>query len=316
MIKATSDNIILAAEIIRGGGLVAFPTETVYGLGADALNPVAVAGIFEAKKRPFFDPLIVHIADLSALDELVIRPDPRAIKLAGTLWPGPITIVFPKSSLVPDIVTAGLNTVAVRMPSHPVAQSLIRLSGTSIAAPSANPFGYISPTRARHVEKQLGNTVDIILDGGPCSVGLESTIIKFDQNGVHLLRPGGISIEDIEAITGPVNTARSAVTESPGQLPVHYSPHTRVLIISDIADAVEKNAALLSFRGTASEREFRAIEILSPSGDLREAAARLFSALHALDECGAQIIYAESLPENGLGRAIMDRLRRAAEKNP
>jgi len=314
-ITADRESITRAADIIRRGGLVAFPTETVYGLGADALNAVAAAGIFEAKGRPRFDPLIVHIAGTDALPLLAERPHPLAEKLIDAFWPGPLTVVLPKSAAVPDIVTAGLGTVALRMPAHPVARELIALSGTPIAAPSANPFGFISPTTAEHVERQLGDRVEMILDGGPCSVGVESTIIAFGDTGPRLLRPGGLALEEIEAIIGPVATALTSGVEAPGQLPSHYSPRTPVIILDD-TDVAAEGAAYLAFREPPAGRRYAKVEVLSPRGDLREAAARVFSALHSLDACGAPVIFAEPVPETGLGLAIMDRLRRAAKKNP
>jgi L-threonylcarbamoyladenylate synthase len=315
-VPSNDDTISRAADIIRKGGLVAFPTETVYGLGADAFNAVAAARIFEVKGRPRFDPLIVHIAAKSELSLLATRLDPLAEKLIDACWPGPLTVVLPKAPAVPGIVTAGLDTVAVRMPSHPVARKLIARAGTPIAAPSANPFGFLSPTRAEHVERQLGGRVDLILDGGPCSVGVESTIIKFDDTGARLLRPGGLALEEIEKIIGPVAAAPDTGIEAPGQLPSHYSPHTPVVILGGAGESIIDGAAYLAFRDIPAGHSFKKAELLSSSGDLREAAARFFSALHSLDECGAPVIYAEPVPETGLGLAIMDRLRRAAKKNP
>jgi L-threonylcarbamoyladenylate synthase len=313
--NADTVSVAKAAKIIKEGGLVAFPTETVYGLGADALNPQACAAIFEAKKRPFFDPLIVHISDFSQLVPLVKNPSEVELILAHAFWPGPLTIIFRKMDIIPDIVSSGLDTVAVRMPSHLVALELIRRSGTPIAAPSANPFGYLSPTTAEHVDSQLGSAVGMILDGGPCDVGVESTIIRVEENRVILLRPGGIPAEQIERLT----SLRIAVqdntkkVESPGQMPWHYAPSSKLVIIPEGAPVPETAGnALCAFR---TKREgFSAVEVLSPSGDLREAAARLFSALRDLDASGANIIYAEEVPENGLGRAIMNRLKKAAAK--
>lgn len=313
---SNDDTISRAAEILKNGGLVAFPTETVYGLGADAFNAVAAARIFEVKGRPRFDPLIVHIAAKSELSLLATWLDFRAEKLIDVFWPGPLTIVLQKAPKVPDIVTAGLDTVAVRMPSHPVARKLIARTGTPIAAPSANPFGFLSPTRAEHVERQLGVRVDMILDGGPCSVGVESTIIKFDDKGVRLLRPGGLALEEIEKIIGPVAASAHDRVEAPGQLSSHYSPHTPVVILGGAGRPILDGAAYLGFREIPPGHSFKKADVLSASGDLREAAARFFSVLHALDECGAPVIYAEPVPETGLGLAIMDRLRRASKKNP
>lgn len=305
-----------ATAIIKGGGIVAFPTETVYGLGADAFNPLAVARIFEAKNRPLFDPLIVHIADLSQMGMLASRVDKRAGRLAGRFWPGPLTMVMPRSERVPDIVTAGLDTVAVRMPDHLIALDLIRLSGTPIAAPSANRFGYISPTKAAHVLEQLGERVDMIIDGGPCTVGVESTIIKLDEGRSIILRPGGVPIEEIEAVIGPVVTAApSGVNpEAPGQLPSHYSP-TIPVRLADSAGAIDfsrEDAGFLLYKRPESGAPAGRTEILSVNGDLQEAAANLFSALHRLDRMKISVIIAEPVPERGLGIAIMDRLRRAS----
>ncbi|MCU0845218.1 MAG: L-threonylcarbamoyladenylate synthase [Spirochaetes bacterium] len=315
VIKADAESIERAAGLLRAGGIVAFPTETVYGLGADALNPVACARIFEAKNRPSFDPLIVHIARTRELENLTETVPKRARSLIESFWPGPLTLVFEKKYTVPDIVTAGLPTVAVRMPAHIVALALIERTGRPIAAPSANPFGYISPTRADHVALQLGDAVDMILDGGDCAVGLESTIIRIDGERAVLLRPGGLALEEIEKIIGEVEDASgpSPSPKAPGQSLSHYSPRTPVRIVrnNDIAGRISGNAGLLSFRPPPDTAGYAHIEVLSASGDLREAAARLFSCLHELDSRGLDIIIAESVPETGLGRAIMNRLRRA-----
>ena len=197
-VKATEENIKLAGKIIKEGGLVAFPTETVYGLGANALNPYAVAKIFEVKKRPTFDPLIVHISKIEWLEKLTTQVDEKALKLIEKFWPGPLTLVLPKSNIVPDIVTAGLPTVAIRMPSHNVALALIENAETPISAPSANPFGYISPTTADHVERMLGDKIDLILDGGKCPIGIESTVLSLIDEEPKILRPGGLPVEEIE----------------------------------------------------------------------------------------------------------------------
>jgi L-threonylcarbamoyladenylate synthase len=305
-----------ATAIIRSGGIVAFPTETVYGLGADAFNPRAVARIFEAKNRPLFDPLIVHIADLSQMEALASSVDKRAGRLAGRFWPGPLTMVMPRSDRVPDIVTAGLDTVAIRMPDHLIALELIRLTGTPIAAPSANRFGYISPTKAVHVLDQLGERVDMIIDGGDCSVGVESTIIKLDEGRNIILRPGGVPVEEIEAVIGPVEMAASSGEnpEAPGQLPSHYSPSIPVRLVDGIGsiDFSRADAGFLLYRKPGFDVPFGRTEILSAAGDLQEAAANLFSALHRLDRMEISVIIAEPVPEQGLGIAIMDRLRKAS----
>jgi len=309
-----------AAEIIRKGGLVAFPTETVYGLGADAFKPLAVARIFEVKKRPRFDPLIVHVASPEDLERLVVEIPSNAKKLMERFWPGPLTVVLLKKDEVPDIVTAGLPTVAVRMPNHPMALSLIEEANCPIAAPSANPFGYLSPTRAEHVRDQLGHQIDFILDGGPCEVGVESTIISFSEARPKLLRPGGVSLEEIESIIGKIESSsvHGQRVLAPGMLPKHYAPRTPILLnwSEGDFDAYEgKRVGLLAFKEPKSFMKFSHIEVLSKKGDLREAAANLFSAIRRLDAFNLDLILAESVPEVGLGRAIMDRLRRASHTN-
>jgi len=309
-----------ATAIIKSGGIIAFPTETVYGLGADAFNPLAVARIFEAKSRPLFDPLIVHIADLSQINLLAAGIDKRAGRLAGRFWPGPLTLVLPRHERVPGIVTAGLDTVAVRMPDHLIALDLIKRSGTPIAAPSANRFGYISPTKAAHVLEQLGDRVDMIIDGGNCSVGVESTIIRLTDERNVILRPGGIPVEEIEAIIGPVEVVPETATasEAPGRLLSHYSPSVPVQLADSLReiDFSSTGAGFLLFRRPDFDVPLERTEILSVDGDLNEAAANLFSSLHRLDGMGLRIIIAEPVPERGLGIAIMDRLRRAARKKP
>jgi len=305
-----------AAEIIRSGGLVSFPTETVYGLGADALNPIAVARIFEAKGRPFFDPLIVHVSNIGMASGLVQGFPDRAGLLAERFWPGPLTIVLPKTGLVPDIVTSGLPTVAIRMPDHRVALDLIDFSGVPIAAPSANPFGYLSPTKAEHVMVQLGGRIDMILDGGPCRVGVESTVLKIHGDSVTLLRPGGLGMEEITDLIGPVEWGAGPEVESPGQLPYHYSPDSPVRIVEAIReeDLQIKNAGFLFFKKPGFPYPAGSSEILSDDGDLLVAASRLFSCLHRLDKSGKKIILAEAVSEKGLGLAIMDRLIKASRR--
>ena len=312
----------LAAEVIRNGGLVAFPTETVYGLGCDALNPEAVARVFEVKQRPSFDPLIVHIATRAALDRLVETISVGDHRLMDAFWPGPLTLVLPKRENVPDIVTAGLPTIAIRMPAHPVARALIREAGVPIAAPSANPFGYVSPTCAQHVLDGFGDRVDLILDGGPCPIGVESTIVSMVGTWPELLRPGSITLAEIREVIGPVvQAAASRTVVVPGQLPRHYATRTPVTILAPqgarpIVHGHERAGLLaMSAPGHVDDR-FCAIEVLSPSGDLREAARNLFAALRRLDALGLDRLYAEPCDERGLGLAIMDRLRRCASPNP
>lgn len=317
--SSDSASIRLASNIIRTGGLVAFPTETVYGLGCDAMNPLAAAKVFEAKQRPQFDPLIVHIADRSQLDSVVTSQPPLAQKLMDAFWPGPLTIVLPKQSVVPDLITAGLPTVAVRMPSHPVAQALIREAGTPIAAPSANPFGYVSPTAAQHVSDGLGSKVDLILDGGLCSVGVESTVVSLIDTQPELLRPGSITLEQLTAIIGPVYCGASDHDQpmAPGQLTRHYATLTPLTILDSpatqtVLEPGERAGLLLLSSSSENENHFVAVEVLSTTGDMHEAARNLFAALRRLDALQLDRIYAEPCKEVGLGMAIMDRLRRCA----
>ncbi len=310
-----------AAEIIRKGGIVAFPTETVYGLGADAFNSMAVARIFEVKQRPTFDPLIVHVARKRDVEKFVREIPAQAIKLMERFWPGPLTVVLNKREEVLEMVTAGLPTVAVRMPNHPVALELIQVSGCPIAAPSANPFGYVSPTTAEHVRDQLGDQVDFILEGGPCEVGLESTIVSFAGERPVLLRPGGVPLEEIESVIGTVEVhVNLEKISAPGMLPKHYAPRTPILIKWLEKEKAEifrgKKIGLLAFQKPTDRFPFVHVEILSQKGDLREAASNLFSAIRRLDALGLDLILAESVPEIGLGRAIMDRLRRASHTLP
>ena len=313
-IAATPDAIDRAAALVRAGGVVAFPTETVYGLGANALDATAVARIFEIKGRPTFDPLIVHVDGDALLERVVESVSPRARMLMNAFWPGPLTLVFRKTPDVPELVTAGLPTVAVRMPAHPVARALLAAAKVPIAAPSANPFGYLSPTRAEHVERMLGERVDLILDGGLTSYGVESTIVLLEPEPT-LLRHGAIPVEEIEAVIGPLARELSEETTplAPGRLPQHYAPRTPIRIVDDAPPERDRaNAVLLAFREALPG--YRDARVLSPSGDLREAAARLFESLHELDAAGASRIDVQRVPNTGLGAAIMDRLQRASTR--
>lgn len=308
-----NNNIDIAAGYIREGRLVAFPTETVYGLGANALNPLAVAKIFELKERPSFDPLIVHIASVDDLDKLTVNKDSRVLLLAEKFWPGPLTIVLPKSDIVPDIVTSGLDTVGIRMPNNPIALELIRKAGCPIAAPSANKFGRVSPTTAQHVKKQLPN-VDYILDGGKTQVGIESTIITLNENGFEILRHGVITREDLDSVV-PFHSGRdkSDSIVAPGMLKSHYSPNKPLYFLGDVHlnDMQRSNAGLLSFNTTDTEG-YKMVIPLSTSGNLREYAVNLFAAIHKMEESDVEYIVAEPVEEHGVGLAIMDRLRKAA----
>ena len=308
-----------AAGIIRGGGIVAFPTETVYGLGANGYNPLAVARIFEVKRRPSFDPLILHVADPADVRKLVKEIPSSAKKLIERFWPGPVTVVLLKEENIPDIVTAGLPSIAVRMPDHPMALSLIKQSKCPIAAPSANPFGYLSPTTAEHVREQLGDQVDLILDGGPCTVGVESTIVSFLDGKPRLLRPGGVSLEEIESVIGKVEISpiKGDKPSAPGMSSRHYAPRTPIVLDwseKSLDSYKGRRIGLLAFRKPGTSLNFNHIEVLSKKGDLREAAANLFTAIRRLDDLKLDLILAESVPEVELGRAIMDRLRRATSK--
>ncbi len=314
----TSDSAIAhAAVILRAGGIVAMPTETVYGLAANAFDPKAVARVFEAKRRPSFDPLIVHIADLDDLPGVATEVPEAARAVAERFWPGPLTMVFPKRPEIPDIVTSGLPTVGVRFPDHPVARALIRAAGFPLAAPSANPFGYISPTTAEHVREQLGDAVDAILDGGPCRVGVESTILAWRPEGPVLLRAGGTPVEALEEVAGPISRPAprmpTAPQDAPGQLPRHYSPRTP-LSLDASPDDFPAGARLgwLGLGRPDRPERYVSVESLSESGDLREAAARLFAAMHRLDALGLDAVLAQPVPNKGLGLAVNDRLRRAA----
>ncbi len=315
-----------AAHLLRRGGIVAFPTETVYGLAANALDPCAVAKVFAAKQRPHFDPLIVHLPDIAWLDRLARDIPDTAVRLVDTCWPGPLTIVVPRSELIPDIVTSGLDTVALRMPDHPLAKELLDKCGVPLAAPSANRFGCISPTCAQHVQDSLGNDIDMILDGGKCRVGIESTIVAFEDSGLPvILRPGGISPEMLEEACGcrprmiPHLLSKDDYPQAPGMLERHYSPATPLLLIENGADVPApppdgRRCALLlaDKQKTTVPHGFSAVEILSPDGNLTESAQRLFALLRKLDADNYDLLYAELVPDNGLGVAINDRLKRAA----
>jgi L-threonylcarbamoyladenylate synthase len=303
-----------AARLIREGELVAFPTETVYGLGGDATNEHAVAKIFEAKGRPQFNPLISHILDAAEARQLVQWND-IADKLAARFWPGPLTLVLPraKNSPIALLATAGLDTVAIRAPAHPMAQALIRAAGRPIAGPSANRSGAVSPTRAEHVAESLGDRVKLILDGGPSEVGLESTVLDLTTSTPTLLRPGGATREAIEAVIGPVALSDAvpsgdAAHKSPGQLASHYAPARPVRLN---ATSVTADEGLLAF-GPQPPTGANQVLNLSVSGDLTEAAANLFAYLRALDQPANARIAVMPIPQTGLGLAINDRLRRAA----
>lgn len=329
LLSTSEADLAIAAEALAVGLLVAMPTETVYGLGADAFNPAALARVFEAKGRPTFDPLIVHIASLDQLErvaDLSLLPAPMAEKarrLAGALWPGPLTLVLPKRPEVPDLATSGLPTVAVRLPAHPVARRIIELSGTAVAAPSANPFGYLSPTRAEHVRDRLGSRLDYIVDGGRCGVGVESTVLDLCAEEPTILRPGGTGRDAVEGAIGPVAVLdrSAAAPKAPGQLPSHYAPRAPLTLYPRRTLASRKgmaSEAFLFYDGASRDEWLQrtgggeaAVRVLSERGSAVEAAANLFDMLHELDALGVSAILAERADEGGLGAAINDRLYKA-----
>lgn len=316
-----------AAECIKNKGLVAFPTETVYGLGANALDAEAVAKIFEAKNRPLDDPLIVHIGDLAELYDLTDEVPKEAKKLVEHFWPGPLTVVVKKKGKVPDIVTTGLVTLAVRMPRNSVALEFISESGVPIAAPSANLFGKPSPTNAQHVIDDLDGRIDMILDGGKTEIGIESTVVEVVDGECVILRPGGIDIETIEAVIGEKVSfgSRGYSEKSPGKYPRHYSPNAAVLISEEAPDQVKRtleiaqrklaeghNVGIMTFGEHACHyKEFNS-KVLGLKSDSRMCAANLFHLLREFDSDKVDLIVAEGMSEKGLGHAVMNRLRKAA----
>ncbi|HEY2714534.1 MAG TPA: L-threonylcarbamoyladenylate synthase [Chthoniobacterales bacterium] len=310
-----------AVELLRAGEVVALPTETVYGLAADALNAEAVAKIFETKERPRFDPLIVHLPTREWLERVAIIESemrPRIDYLTNSYWPGPLTIVLAKTDLIPSIVTAGLTTVAVRMSAHPIFSEVVRSFGRPLAAPSANRFGRISPTSAADVAEELSGRIPLIVDGGPTPHGIESTVIALREGAMEILRSGPITWEELARI-GEVRMDSLGKMESPGQLPSHYRPQTSLVIAEDITAVSvphgQRYGALLWSDSPFSEA-FVESRRLSTTNDLREAAANLFRYLRELDHAHLDCIVAEALPDQGLGGAIMDRLRRAAHAAP
>lgn len=317
-----------AANVIKAGGLVAFPTETVYGLGADAFNAKAVSKIFAAKERPLDDPLIVHIAEKESLKGIARTVPREAEKLMERFWPGPLTLVLKKSPNVPDIVTTGLDTVAVRMPSNAAASALIKSSGTAIAAPSANLFSRTSPTTAKHVIEDLEGKVDVVIDGGKTDIGLESTVVDIEDGGVVVLRPGGVTIEELKKVIKDVKVFSGTVRDkkSPGNYPRHYAPRAKVIVIENGSSQVrevldiageyyrsgKKKTGILSKEEHASLYKGLDVKVLGPAGDPVTCASRLFGLLREFDREKVDVIIAEAIPEAGLGLAVMNRLRKAA----
>ena len=309
-----SKDILQAKQLLEQGELVAIPTETVYGLAGNALDADAVVKIFQTKGRPHFDPLIVHVASLQQAELYTENIPAPARQLAEKYWPGPLTLLLKKKDIIPDLVTSGLDTVGIRCPRHTLATALLQSLDFPLAAPSANPFGYVSPTTPEHVNEQLGGKIALILDGGPCPVGIESTIVGFENNMPVVYRMGGLSLEEIESVTGKVTVQAysSSNPKAPGQLKSHYAPSKKV-VLGTLSDLLQQypahDAALLTF-----QHDFNTPYqyILSPSGTLEEAARNLFTALRTLDKMPVDFILAEPVPDTGLGKAINDRLRRAA----
>jgi L-threonylcarbamoyladenylate synthase len=311
--------VVAAVESLRAGDAIALPTETVYGLAADALGVNAVMKIFEAKERPRFDPLIVHLPERDWLERItnVSRSERELVDtLTDAFWPGPLTLILPRQPVVPELVTGGLETVAVRVSAHPIFQRIVRDFGGPLAAPSANRFGRISPTTAEHVRAELDGRIPLIIDGGPAIHGLESTIVAVRHGGMEILRHGPITAEQLASF-GEIRRARvTARPEAPGQLRAHYAPRTPLVLTSSPASfqapSGQRVGALVLQK--VENQVFGEARILSASGDLREAATNLFRCLRELDQAGLDLIVAEELPETGLGTAIMERLRRAAAK--
>lgn len=317
MLQVTKD-LQLAINELNGGGVIGLPTETVYGLAGNALDAATVSKIFAVKNRPFFDPLIVHVATMEQVRSCVTYIPQALEKLMNAFWPGPLTVLLPKADAIPDLVTSGLPDVAIRMPAHPMALSLLRQLSFPLAAPSANPFGYVSPTTAQHVVDQLGDQLNVVLDGGACEVGIESTIVGWDKENskVCIYRLGGISVEQIEELlkeSVEVKTSSSRPS-APGMLDQHYSPGKPLFLVEN-QNQIPSNAGVygvLSFNG---QLKGPMVYELSNKGDLIEAASRLFAGLRYLDQQPISAMYLQLLPELGLGRAINDRIRRAVIKS-
>lgn len=319
-LKSTSTNHYCsateAAGIIKNGGVAIIPTETVYGLGCNALNEQAAERVFKLKQRPFFDPLIVHISDMEQLSEVAQNVSKQAMLLANSFWPGPLTLIFKKNNNIPDIITGGLKTVAVRMPSHPVALKIIRDAGCPVAAPSANIFGCLSPTTAENAKKHFGDSVSCVVDGGSCDIGIESTIVDLSKAKPQLLRLGAIPIDLLNEYIGNIEVLSGSQRKPtcPGTMSSHYAPVTRLILNTPGKIWKKHNRVGRIVFGQHHSEQSECVENLSVSGDLNEAAKNLYAALSRLDRKGLDFIVADILPENGVGAAINDRLRRASIK--
>ena len=308
-----------AIEILNNDDVIAIPTETVYGLAGNIFSKKAIRKIFELKQRPLFNPLIVHIHSLAELNKIALDVPKVAFLLATKFWPGPLTILLKKHPSVPSIVTSGKNTVAVRMPNHPLTLKLLQSLAYPLAAPSANPFGCISPTTAAHVAAYFKQDLPYILDGGACEAGIESTIIGFENEQAVLYRYGSISVEEIELVCGKlkINISNETAPDAPGMLSRHYAPNTKTFLTDDVEGLIStfpgKKIGLLLFTQLKPELPAQHQEILSSSGDFKQAAANLYAALHRLDSSKLDFIIAEKLPNEGLGKTINDRLERATK---
>lgn len=314
-----SKDISKAVALLNQEKLVAIPTETVYGLAGNIFSEKAIDSIFKTKQRPLFNPLIVHIPSIDYLETIVARIPEKAKLLAEAFWPGPITLVLKKKEVIPDIITAGKDTVAVRIPNHPTTLELLKQLDFPLAAPSANPFNRISPTSAEHVESYFKNDIKMVLDGGTCTSGIESTIIGFENDEPIIYRLGSTSIEDIENIVGSVEikNKKNFVPNAPGMLARHYAPNTKTILVTDISDAIKqfqgKNIGILAFENEIKNKAIKFQIVLSKTGNVSEAATNLYSALHQLDEQDLDIIIAERLPNHDIGKSINDRLQRATK---
>ena len=313
-------DLAVAYDLLKRGNLVAIPTETVYGLAGNAFDQNAVISIFEAKKRPRFNPLILHTHSIEEAEKLVVDFPSKARLLAEKNWPGPLTLLLPKAPIIPDLITAGSPRVAIRIPKHPLTLQLLKMCDFPLAAPSANPFGYISPTRPEHVQQQLGGVIPYILDGGPCGVGIESTIIGFEEGMPKIFRLGGMALEEIQNLVGEVLPPQTVIDapQTSGMLKSHYAPATP-LYLGNIPEMLEElpfeRVGILSFEKDYSSPKKKAQVILAPNGKMEEAAKNLFSALRRLDDKGLEAILAERAPEEGLGLAINDRLEKSQVLN-
>ena len=314
-----SKDIQKAVQLLTEDQLVAIPTETVYGLAGNIFSEKAIKSIFSTKQRPFFNPLIVHIPSVKSLNDLVTHVPEKAKLLAAAFWPGSMTLVLKKSKTIPDIITAGKDTVAVRVPNHPITLELLKKLPFPIAAPSANPFGSISPTKPAHVENYFRNSIKMVLDGGSCANGIESTIIGFENEEPVIYRLGALPLEEIEAVVGAISikNKKEEKPDAPGMLARHYAPKTSTFLVDDVAAEIEKNTGkkmgVLVFKSSLNNENITEI-ILSKNGSLQEAASRLYSAMHDLDSKNLDLIIAERFSEFGLGKSINDRLQRATFK--